>query len=436
MNSLTYISRQFDVFVSARTPPSTPVDDKDSYFLHRALSTRRGSDSGTSFKRTNSWTKKSQPQGPDLRCPPRPKRSYSSPSGFFPIPILRPFPPPPPADVAIHSKSRFRVRSVLRRLFLVRAFVLVWNTLCATWAQWTPGEIETKGKQESVGERPEEPLGEATDVLLLEIHLPSPSILSPPSPDIPSHVLQVIPSKPDIATLPTPPPSPGPSHPSSQHLPRVPPTTVTDTASRSPTPTLTATHKTPFHLPKTLVLDLDETLIHSTSKPMCHSSSGSGLLGFGRRNKGHTVEVVLGGRSTLYHVYKRPFVDYFLRKVSSWYTLVVFTASMQEYADPVIDWLDAGRGILARRLFRESCTQLPNGSYIKDLSIVEQDLSRVCLIDNSPVSYRGNEANGIPIEGWTHDPLDEALLDLLPILDSLRFTGDVRRVLGIRGFSS
>ena len=26
---------------------------------------------------------------------------------------------------------------------------------------------------------------------------------------------------------------------------------------------------------------------------------------------------------------------------------------MQEYADPVIDWLDAGRGILARRFFRE-----------------------------------------------------------------------------------
>lgn len=432
MNSLAYISRQFDVFASARTPPSTPVDDRAS-FLHKAPSARRGSHSGTSFKRTNSWTNKSlqQPQGPDSRCPPRPKRSYSSPSGFLPIPILRPFPPPPPADIAIHSKSRFRVRSTLRRLFLVRAFVLVWNTLCATWAQWTPGEIENKRKEKLVGEHPEKPLDEATDVLLPETQPPLPSIPSPPST---SHVLQAIPSKPDIATLPTPPPSPGPLPPSVLHTPRVP--TVTDTASRSPTPTLTTTHKTPFHLPKTLVLDLDETLIHSTSKPICHSSSGSGLLGFGPRNKGHTVEVVLGGRSTLYHVYKRPFVDYFLRKVSTWYTLVVFTASMQEYADPVIDWLDAGRGILARRLFRESCTQLPNGSYIKDLSIVEQDLSRVCLIDNSPVSYRGNEANGIPIEGWTHDPLDEALLDLLPILDSLRFTGDVRRVLGIRGFSS
>lgn len=43
-------------------------------------------------------------------------------------------------------------------------------------------------------------------------------------------------------------------------------------------------------------------------------------------------------------------------------------------------------------------------------------------------------ANGIPIEGWTHDLSDEALLDLLPVLDSLRFTSDVRRVLSMRGF--
>lgn len=371
MNSLTYISRQFDVFASPRTSPSTPVDDKAS-FLRRVPSARRGSDSGASFKRTSSWANKSlqQPHGSDLQNPPRPKRSYSSPSGFLPIPILRPFPPSPPTEAAIiHSKSRFRVRSALRRLFLVRAFVLVWNTLCATWTQVTPGEIESKEKEVLVNEHLEKPLGEATDA---DTQPPQPSIPSPSSPNVPSHPLQVIFAKPNIATLPTPPPSPGPSLPPYPHSPRIPPTTITDTTSRSPTPILTATHKTPFHLPKTLVLDLDETLIHSTSKPIGHLSSSSGLLGFGRRNKGHTVEVVLGGRSTLYHVYKRPFVDYFLRKVSralpsssylsltsccqvsAWYTLVVFTASMQEYADPVIDWLDAGRGILARRLFREA----------------------------------------------------------------------------------
>lgn len=53
---------------------------------------------------------------------------------------------------------------------------------------------------------------------------------------------------------------------------------------------------------KTLVLDLDETLIHSTSK-------GS------RRMKGHMVEVLVGNTVVVYHVYKRPHTDYFLRKV-------------------------------------------------------------------------------------------------------------------------
>jgi CTD nuclear envelope phosphatase 1 len=207
------------------------------------------------------------------------------------------------------------------------------------------------------------------------------------------------------------------------------------TPSRSSTPIVNAARRTPFHLPKTLVLDLDETLIHSTSRPLFSGSSSTGFLGLGAFNRnqgsGHMVEVVLGGHSTLYHVYKRPFVDFFLRtvsnlsfsprriidallfQVSGWYTLVIFTASMQEYADPVIDWLDAGRGILANRLFRDvslvlsalhptvyknprlrkfqSCTQLPNGSYTKDLSVVDPDLSRVCLIDNSPISYRVNE---------------------------------------------
>jgi CTD nuclear envelope phosphatase 1 len=101
-----------------------------------------------------------------------------------------------------------------------------------------------------------------------------------------------------------------------------------------------------------------------------------------------------------------------------------------------------------------------NGSYVKDLTVVEPDLSRVCLVDNSPASYSVNQgaftrrdewlvscsdvprsasvilrtANGIPIEGWINDPNDECLLDLLPMLDSLRFTNDVRRVLGLRGF--
>ncbi|KAI9207592.1 NLI interacting factor-like phosphatase-domain-containing protein [Polychytrium aggregatum] len=168
---------------------------------------------------------------------------------------------------------------------------------------------------------------------------------------------------------------------------------------------------------KTLVLDLDETLIHSTSR--------------GSRNHDHMIEVLVDRHVCLYYVYKRPHADYFLRKVSEWYKVVIFTASMPEYADPVIDWLDSSRTLISRRYFRQSCTPR-NGTYVKNLSLVDPDLSQVILVDNSLAAFAMNEDNGIPIESWMNNPNDEALLDLLPFLDALRFTHDVRSVLSLR----
>lgn len=153
---------------------------------------------------------------------------------------------------------------------------------------------------------------------------------------------------------------------------------------------------------KTLVIDLDETLIHSQAKG-------------GRFSTGHMVEVriqnTMGGGGPfgpqvpiLYYVHKRPNCDEFLRKVcttlilvtretkhrypkvSKWYNLVVFTASVQEYADPVTDWLELERSYFSGRYYRQHCT-LRNGAYIKDLAQVEPDLSKVAILDNSPVSY-------------------------------------------------
>lgn len=136
---------------------------------------------------------------------------------------------------------------------------------------------------------------------------------------------------------------------------------------------------------KTLVIDLDETLIHSLAKG-------------GRMSSGHMVEVKLntnavsGGTTLgpqhpiLYYVHKRPHCDDFLRNVCKWYNLVVFTASVQEYADPVIDWLEQERKYFSGRYYRQHCTYR-NGAYIKDLSSVEPDLSKVMILDNSPLSY-------------------------------------------------
>ncbi|RIA95828.1 NLI interacting factor-like phosphatase-domain-containing protein [Glomus cerebriforme] len=182
-------------------------------------------------------------------------------------------------------------------------------------------------------------------------------------------------------------------------------------SSMTSTPSFSSMMKT-----KTLILDLDETLIHSTSR--------------GSRADAHMIEVMVDNHACLYYVYKRPHVDHFLKKVSEWYKVVIFTASMPEYADPVIDWLDPNKNLICNRFFRQSCTNR-NGAYIKDLTIVEPDLSKVCLVDNSPISYAMHQENGIAIEGWINDPHDEALLDLLPFLDALRFTEDVRSILSL-----
>ncbi|KAL2132878.1 hypothetical protein VTI74DRAFT_3192 [Chaetomium olivicolor] len=184
---------------------------------------------------------------------------------------------------------------------------------------------------------------------------------------------------------------------------------------------------------KTLILDLDETLIHSMSKG-------------GRMSSGHMVEVRLnttytgvGGQATigpqhpiLYYVHKRPHCDEFLRRVSKWFNLVVFTASVQEYADPVIDWLEAERKYFSARYYRQHCT-FRHGAFIKDLSSVEPDLSRVMILDNSPLSYMFHQDNAIPIQGWISDPTDSDLMYLIPFLEGLQYVSDVRALLALRG---
>ncbi|KAJ6614292.1 NLI interacting factor-like phosphatase-domain-containing protein [Mycena sp. CBHHK59/15] len=440
MNSLTYLSRQFDALASAKTPPSTPTTEHDPFIADKRSRSRRATGSeSSSLPRVQTWSTKSffLPSKTGSSSKSRPRRSLSSPADFIALASLqRPQPTSPASAASVSVETSLAVAhfdSVLRRTFIVRVLVLAWNTLRAAWVSLTRRTV--LGSREAAIEAGSPPIEKDSSDDETSDEQPS-SSSTPPSPASASPLFLSSVRSPTDPPIPydPPPQSSLQSHGllSSTSLPQG---TDVATPSRSSTPILSATRRTPFHMPKTLVLDLDETLIHSTSRPLLAGNSSSGFLGLGsNRNKGsgHMVEVVLGGHSTLYHVYKRPFVDFFLRTVSGWYTLVIFTASMQEYADPVIDWLDAGRGILAHRLFRDSCTQLPNGSYTKDLSVVDADLSRVCLIDNSPISYRVNEANGIPIEGWTHDPSDEALLDLLPVLDSLRFTSDVRRVLGLR----
>lgn len=180
-------------------------------------------------------------------------------------------------------------------------------------------------------------------------------------------------------------------------------------------------HKLSLVKRKTLVLDLDETLVHSQHASMMRPNRPSIPPDF-------VLKVTIDSLPERFYVYKRPHVDFFLNVVSQWFDLVVFTASMEIYGSPVAEKLDSGRGYLKRRYYRQHCT-LDSGSYTKDLSAVSADLSSVFIVDNSPGAYKLYPENGIPIKSWLSDPTDVGLLNLLPILDALRFSSDVRSVL-------
>jgi len=144
------------------------------------------------------------------------------------------------------------------------------------------------------------------------------------------------------------------------------------------------------YIPHTLVLDLDDTLINSNWK----------------RERG-------------WRVFKRPGVDGFLKHMSQFYEMVIFTDQLMTYGDPIIERLDPTRYV-THRLYRESA-QYKNGEYIRDLSKLNRDMGQILYISSKPRSAELHPANVIPIKPWTYEDgsKDTALLDLMPFLESI-----------------
>jgi len=165
---------------------------------------------------------------------------------------------------------------------------------------------------------------------------------------------------------------------------------------------------------KCLVLDLDETLVHSSFQPVECSFS---------------IPIELDGTQYGVYVLKRPYVDEFIAECAKYYELVIFTASLSEYANPVIDTLDKD-GLIKHRLFRESCVFHEGQVYVKDLSRLGRDIKDCIIIDNSPLSYLFHPTNAIGCTSWFGDYMDTELRDLLPVLRGQLCTiNDVRTML-------
>lgn len=130
----------------------------------------------------------------------------------------------------------------------------------------------------------------------------------------------------------------------------------------------------------TLVLDLDETLIHfknDLSKPKF-------LI--------------------------RPYAYSFLKNLSSNFEIIIFTAAQKEYADWILDKIDSKNNIV-HRLYREHC-QMSKTSHLKDLGLLGRDLSKTIIVDNFAENFALHKENGICIKSWYGDLNDQVLVGL------------------------
>jgi Dullard-like phosphatase family protein len=153
----------------------------------------------------------------------------------------------------------------------------------------------------------------------------------------------------------------------------------------------------------TLVLDLDETLIH---------------FSINAQNEGH--------------LFFRPYLFHFLNAVSEYYELIIFTAGLKEYAKIVLDLIEnrMGKKIFDYRLYREHTEPNDEGIFIKDLSKIGRNLQKIIIVDNTKENYELQNDNGIEIKSYYG--FDSKKMDLMEdniILDNDKCLLELEKIL-------
>ena len=158
--------------------------------------------------------------------------------------------------------------------------------------------------------------------------------------------------------------------------------------------------KTKNRKPYSLILDLDETLVHFKVNPQ---NDSEGVLRV------------------------RPGIVEFLDSIDQYYELIIFTAATQEYADLLIDAVEENKIYFEHRLYRQHTVIIDN-DFVKDLSRVGRPLDKIAIVDNMPQNFRLQKENGINIKAfWGEEVYDTALIDLAPILINIaKEGGDIR----------
>ena len=173
---------------------------------------------------------------------------------------------------------------------------------------------------------------------------------------------------------------------------------------------------------KLLILDLDETLIHSD-------------LDFLLKEKNVKYDTVLyfdseEEKNIPLPIIIRPGIYDFLDYASKNFDLVVFTASDQQYADAIINYIERDKKYFKMRLYRNNCIFIDPGLYIKDLRIFDsfKKLEDIIILDNSLFSFANQLNNGILITSFFDDKEDTFLYNAKEYLEFIKNEKDIREI--------
>ena len=173
---------------------------------------------------------------------------------------------------------------------------------------------------------------------------------------------------------------------------------------------------------KLLILDLDETLIYSD-------------IDYSLKDKIDKYDTILffdneEEKNIPIPLIIRPGLFEFLEYVSKEFDLIIFTASEQDYADTIINYIEKDKKYFKMRLYRDDCIFIEPGLYIKDLRIFYgyKNLEDIIILDNSLFSFANQLNNGILITSFYSDKNDTFLINIKDYLDYIKDEKDIRKI--------
>jgi len=172
---------------------------------------------------------------------------------------------------------------------------------------------------------------------------------------------------------------------------------------------------------KLLILDLDETLIHADlDYSLKDKIKYDTILHFDSEDeKNIPIPLII-----------RPGMYQFLNYASKEFDLIIFTASDQQYADTIINYIERDQKYFKMRLYRNSCIFIEPGLYIKDLRIFSnyKKMEDIIILDNSLFSFANQLNNGILITSFFDDKTDTFLSNVKDYLDYIKNEKDIREL--------